>query len=58
MDLKRGELIGIVGRNGSGKSTFLDVLSGLLQTHTGRVEIEGDQLKKVIDLDSENGKVC
>ena len=53
MDLKRGELIGIVGRNGSGKSTFLDVLSGLLQTHTGRVEIEGDQLKKVIDLDSE-----
>ena len=35
---KRGERIGIVGNNGSGKTTFLNLLAGKLDTDTGTVD--------------------
>ncbi len=35
---KRGEKIGIVGDNGSGKTTFLNLLTGVLATDTGSVD--------------------
>jgi len=34
----RGEKIGIIGKNGSGKSTFLNILTGKLQPDSGEVE--------------------
>lgn len=37
----KGEVIGIIGKNGSGKSTFLRCLCGLEKTCTGSVEISG-----------------
>ena len=33
----RGESIGVIGRNGSGKSTFMQALAGLLPANSGRV---------------------
>lgn len=33
--------IGIIGRNGSGKSTFLRLVAGLITPTTGRVEVDG-----------------
>jgi len=43
IDLKifRGERIGIVGPTGSGKTTFVDVLLGLLEPETGEVRVDG-----------------
>ncbi len=38
--LQKGESIGIVGETGSGKSTLVDVLLGLLQPHTGEVLVD------------------
>ncbi len=38
---KRGERIGIVGKNGVGKSTFLNLLTGSLSSDTGKVEKGG-----------------
>lgn len=35
----RGERVGIIGKNGSGKSTFLNILTGNLQPDTGKVVI-------------------
>jgi ATP-binding cassette subfamily F protein uup len=36
---KRGERLGIVGRNGVGKSTFINILQGLEQPDSGKVNI-------------------
>ena len=38
--VKRGEMLGIIGRNGSGKSTMLKILAGIYLPDEGGVRIE------------------
>lgn len=40
-DVKQGETVGIVGTNGSGKSTILKIITGVLTPTNGTLEIEG-----------------
>lgn len=40
-EVKKGETIGIIGRNGAGKSTVLQILCGTLTPTSGSVEING-----------------
>lgn len=40
-DVKRGDILGIVGLNGAGKSTILKILAGVLQPTQGKVEVYG-----------------
>lgn len=40
-DLSSAEIVGIVGRSGTGKTTLLRVLGGLLPATTGSVNVEG-----------------
>lgn len=39
--VKRGESVGLVGINGSGKSTILQIIAGTMSPTSGRVEING-----------------
>ena len=49
LTIARGEKIGIIGANGSGKSTMLKLISGILQPTTGSVRVKG-KIAPLIEL--------
>ena len=40
-EIKKGEIVGIVGKNGSGKSTILKIITGVLTPTSGKVTVNG-----------------
>lgn len=40
-DVSKGETVGIIGTNGSGKSTILKIITGVLSATSGKVDVEG-----------------
>ena len=51
LDVKKGELMAIVGNSGSGKSTLLNMLGGLDRPSAGSLYIDGKNLLKFSDRD-------
>ena len=49
LTIRQGERVGIVGRNGAGKSTMLKVISRVLKPSAGTAEIRG-QLSPILEL--------
>lgn len=45
--LARGEILGLVGPNGSGKTTMINVISGVHQPDDGRILFAGRQIEKL-----------
>ena len=41
VELGKGEIFGIIGENGAGKSTFVKIMSGIYQPTTGKMYLEG-----------------
>ena len=41
-EVRKGETLGLIGRNGAGKSTMLKVISGILKPTEGKVEVQGN----------------
>lgn len=44
LDVQENEIIGIIGPNGSGKTTFLNLLTGFLKPDTGTVTFRGENI--------------
>ena len=46
LELERGEVLGLLGHNGAGKSTTLQMLTGALLPHSGKIEVCGFDLAR------------
>lgn len=61
MEIHQGELLGIIGHTGSGKSTLIQHLNGLVRPQQGRVLLEGKDIwedpKKIRDVRFKVGMV-
>jgi ABC-type uncharacterized transport system ATPase subunit len=55
LDLKRGEIHGVLGENGAGKSTLMKVLIGLVQPDEGTIDVDGERCR--IDSPSRAGSL-
>ena len=51
LEIKSGEFIAIIGESGSGKSTFLSILSTLLKPTSGDIVYEGINYKDIKNID-------
>ena len=47
LEIKAGEIVGLIGRNGAGKTTFLRSLMGLLPIRGGKLIFEGDGIESL-----------
>ena len=47
LEVRAGEILGLIGPNGSGKSTLINVVSGYYQADGGRVVLDGRDIARV-----------
>lgn len=47
LEVRRGEILGLLGANGSGKSTFINVASGHYATTSGLIEFAGEPISGI-----------
>lgn len=53
VEIHRGEIIGLIGENGSGKSTFSSIISGVYPPTSGNLELKGQMYRPTSALDAQ-----
>ena len=56
LEIKKGEFLGVCGNTGVGKSTFINILSGLIKHKSGKILID-DKLVNIFDNDDWKHKI-
>ncbi len=46
LEVRKGELVSLIGANGAGKTTTLKAISGVLTPHAGRIVFEGEDITR------------
>ncbi len=49
LDIKKGEVLGILGKNGAGKSTLLKMITGVVAPSSGTLEVKG-KISSLLEL--------
>jgi ABC-type branched-subunit amino acid transport system ATPase component len=47
LDVRKGEIVALLGRNGAGKSTLLKTIAGLVPAASGRIVLEGREISRL-----------
>jgi branched-chain amino acid transport system ATP-binding protein len=47
LEVRKGEIVALVGSNGAGKTTLLNTISGLLQASSGEIAFEGSRIDRL-----------
>jgi branched-chain amino acid transport system ATP-binding protein len=53
LSVKRGEILGLIGPNGSGKTTFFNVVTGMHKVSSGEITFENERI-----TDKEPFEIC
>lgn len=53
IEVRRGEIVGLIGENGSGKSTFSSIISGIYPPTSGTLELKGKPYKPTNAMDAQ-----
>lgn len=54
LDIRRGEILSLLGENGSGKTTLMNMLAGLYFPDSGHVYVDGEEVSIRSPKDSYN----
>ncbi len=57
LEIKEGEVYGLIGANGAGKTTLFNIIAQVLQANSGEIYIDETQIKNMNDLSQKIGYV-
>lgn len=58
LDIKRGEVHGIIGKNGAGKSTLVGIVAGLIKPTSGEIIINNNKYSELSRIVAKNERVA